>query len=54
MSRQNTDNPGEYTIRLNERQLQLVQDALEEWARLRMGQTTYLADALAFQHFDYT
>ena len=54
MSRQNTDNPGEYTIRLNERQLRLVQDALEEWARLRMGQTTYLADALAFQHFDYT
>ena len=45
---------GEYTIRMNEKQLRLLQNVLEEWARLRMGQAAVLADALAFQHFDYS
>ncbi len=49
-----TNYSGEYTIRLNENQLRLILDALEEWARLRMGQTIFLADALAFQHFNYS
>ncbi len=50
----NTNSPGEYTIRLNEKQLRLLQNVLEEWARLRMGQAAFLADALAFQHFNYS
>jgi hypothetical protein len=50
----NTNSPGEYTIRLNENQLRLIQNCLEEWARLRMGQAAFLADALAFQHFNYS
>ena len=43
----NTNSPGEYTIRLNEKQLRLLQNVLEEWARLRMGQAAFLADAEA-------
>ena len=42
------------SVQLNERQLRLIQNALEEWFRLRMGQTSDLAAALAFQHFDYS
>lgn len=48
-----TDRPVAYTVHLNEIQLKIIRNALEEWARLRMGQTSDLADALAFQHFDY-
>ena len=48
-----TEKDSEFLIRVNERQLRLVLAALEEYFRLRMGQTTDLADALAFQHFDY-
>lgn len=42
-----------YTITLNERQLRLICTAVEEYGRLRMGQTWDLADALAFQHYEY-
>lgn len=43
----------EYTLRMNQRQLVLVRNALEEYFRLRMGQTWDLAEELAFQHYDY-
>ncbi len=42
-----------YTITLNERQLRLICTAVEEYGRLRMGQTWDLADALAFLHYEY-
>lgn len=40
-------------VRMNERQLRLICAAVEEYGRLRMGQTWDLADALAFQHYEY-
>lgn len=43
----------EYTITVNERQLRLLQNACEEYGRLRMGQTWELSDALAFLHYEY-
>lgn len=42
-----------YTITLNERQLRLICTAVEEYGRLRMGQTWDLAADLAFQHYEY-
>lgn len=42
-----------YTITLNERQLRLICTAVEEYGRLRMGQTWDLSDALAFQHYEH-
>lgn len=43
----------DYTIHLNKKQLWLIQEALEEWFRLRLGQVFDLADALAFQNYEY-
>ncbi len=54
MEHRKKEDSEEYTIRLNENQLRIIQNAMEEWARLRMGQTIDLADALAFQHFKYS
>ena len=42
----------EYVVRMNERQLRLIMTAMEEYGRLRMGQTWDLSDDLAFQHYD--
>lgn len=42
-----------YTITLNERQLRLICTAVEEYGRLRMGQTWDLSADLAFQHYEY-
>ena len=55
MARKKTEKPAEqkYTITLNERQLRLICTAVEEYGRLRMGQTWDLSDALAFQHYEY-
>ncbi len=55
MAKKKAEKPAaaEFTVRLNERQLRLMQRALENWARLRMGQTWDLADDLAFQHYEY-
>lgn len=55
-TRKKPETPAEqkYTITLNERQLRLLQSACEEYARLRMGQTWELSDALAFQNYEYT
>lgn len=44
----------EYVVRMNERQLRLIMRAMEEYGRLRMGQTWDLSDDLAFQHYDRT
>lgn len=54
-ARKKTEKPAEqkYTITLNERQLRLICTAVEEYGRLRMGQTWDLADALAFQNYEY-
>lgn len=43
----------QYVITLNERQLRLICTAVEEYGRLRMGQTWDLSDDLAFQHYEY-
>ena len=55
MERKKTTEPAEpqYTITLNERQLRLLQNACEEYGRLRMGQTWELSDDLAFQNYEY-
>lgn len=55
MARKKTEKPAEqkYTISLNERQLRLICTAVEEYGRLRMGQTWDLSDSLAFQHYEY-
>lgn len=55
MARKKTEKPAEqkYTITLNERQIRLICTAVEEYGRLRMGQTWDLSDALAFQHYEY-
>lgn len=55
MARKKTEKPAEqkYTITLNERQLRMICTAVEEYGRLRMGQTWDLSDALAFQHYEY-
>ena len=55
MARKKTEKPAEqkYTVTLNERQLRLICTAVEEYGRLRMGQTWDLSDALAFQHYEY-
>lgn len=42
-----------YTITLNERQLRMICTAVEEYGRLRMGQTMDLSDDLAFQNYEY-
>ena len=42
-----------YTVTLNERQLRLICTAVEEYGRLRMGQTMDLSDDLAFQNYEY-
>lgn len=42
-----------YTITVNERQLRLFLRAIENWARLRMGQTWDLADDLAFLNYEH-
>lgn len=54
-ARKKTEKPVEqkYTITLNERQLRLICTAVEEYGRLRMGQTWDLSDSLAFQHYEY-
>ena len=54
-ARKKTEKPAEqkYTVTLNERQLRLICTAVEEFGRLRMGQTWDLSDALAFQHYEY-
>ena len=43
----------DYTIHVTKRQLRLIQNSLEEYFRLRMGQTFDLSDDLAFQHYEY-
>lgn len=54
MAKKKAETPtAEFAVRLNERQLRLILRALENWARLRMGQTWDLADDLAFQHYEY-
>lgn len=54
-AKKKTTEPAEpqYTITLNERQLRLICTAVEEYGRLRMGQTWELADELAFLHYEY-
>lgn len=53
MARKKTKEPKtEYVVRMNERQLRLIMTAMEEYGRLRMGQTWDLSDDLAFQHYD--
>lgn len=42
-----------YAVRLTERQLRLICAAVEEYGRLRMGQTRDLSDDLAFQNYEY-
>lgn len=42
-----------FTVQMDEAQLRLVMNALECYFRLRMGQTSDLADDLAFQHYEY-
>lgn len=41
------------TIECNKEQANLMVAALEEYFRIRMGQTNYLADKLAFDGFNY-
>lgn len=41
------------TIEMNETQARLVLAAVEEWFRLRMGQSSDLANGLAMLGFDY-
>lgn len=41
----------EYVVQMNDRQLRLIMTAMEEYGRLRMGQTWDLSDDLAFQHY---
>ena len=54
MTKKKPEHPEQkYTITLNERQLRLICTAVEEYGRLRMGQTWDLSDALAFQHYEY-
>ena len=55
MAKKKAETPAaaEFAVRLNERQLRLIQRALENWARLRMGQTWDLADDLVYQHYEY-
>lgn len=55
MARKKTEKPAEqkYAVTLNERQLRLICTAVEEYGRLRMGQTWDLAADLAFQHYEY-
>lgn len=54
-ARKKTEKPVEqkYTVTLNERQLRLICTAVEEYGRLRMGQTMDLSDDLAFQNYEY-
>lgn len=54
-ARKKTEKPAEqkYTVTLNERQLRLICAAVEEYGRLRMGQTMDLSDDLAFQNYEY-
>lgn len=42
-----------YEIRLTERQLKLVNQALEMFFRMQMGQFRDYADLMAFKNFDY-
>lgn len=43
-----------FVLKLNEEQLQVVQNALEEYCRIRMNQWWDLADSLASQHVDFS
>lgn len=43
-----------YTIELTEKQLAIVQNALEEWFRLRMGQDMDFCDDLAGMNTDFS
>lgn len=54
-ARKKTETPADqkYTITLNERQLRLICAAVEEYGRLRMGQTMDLSEDLAFQNYEY-
>lgn len=54
-AKKKTEKPAEqkYTVTLNERQLRLICTAVEEYGRLRMGQTGDLSEDLAFQNYEY-
>lgn len=43
-----------YRIEVNEVQLELIEKALDEYLRLRLGQFSGLAHSLAFDGLDYT
>lgn len=47
------DREKRYEIRVNEEQIAVLQDALESYFRVRMGQFRDLADDVAFSGFDY-
>ena len=42
-----------YTITLNERQLRLLQNVCEKWARMCIGQTWDMAEDLAWLNYEY-
>lgn len=43
-----------FVLELNEKQLRLVNEALEEYFRIRMGQWSDLADSLAEKNIDFS